>query len=218
MIWLHCHSWWRIKPYIAHLRFAKKIKMCEVTACFLFIYSVLFDSQNVLLPKLSTSNLDSFENTIFTTSTLITWLPHCWLNSTSLHIDQLSNTCPCHVEFFTSSLAIRRVPNGTFQKLLFHPSSPWASPVFLDQLVELIKARHALITPPTIFGGPIIVTCVLSSERLGSGFLSLWPRLNTLIIFLFLFVFVFISSCCSSLLSSILPYFFPFTNVVFVHQ
>ena len=29
------------------------LKMCEVTACFLFIYSVLFDSQNVLLPKLS---------------------------------------------------------------------------------------------------------------------------------------------------------------------
>ena len=78
-----------------------------------------------------------------------------------------------------------------FQKL-FHRSSPWASPVFLDQLVELIKVRHALITPTTIFGGPIIVTCVLSSERLGSGFLSSWSRLNTLIVFLFLFVFVFI--------------------------
>jgi hypothetical protein len=136
------------------------------------------------------------------------------LNNASLHVDQLSNGCSC----FASSLAITSVKNGTFQKLRFHCSSLWAFPVYLDQLVQLIKVRHALFTPPILFGGSIIVNCVLSSDRLGCGFLFSWHRMSSLFAFLTLFVFVFVFLMLFVFIVLNMTLFFSFTDVVFIHQ
>ena len=166
---------------------------CTKSLC-VFLLLTMYCS---ILKMCGYTNLDSFGSTYFTTHHRTPML----VNNASFHAYQLSNGCSC----FTSSLAITNFKNGTFQKLLFHCSSLRAFPVYPYQLLQFINSRHALFTPPTVFGGPIIVNCVLSSDRL-VGFLCSCHRLSSLFVFLMMFVFVFLMLFVFIVL--ILPCFF----------